>query len=64
MNNHFTEYKKLLQTFSLQEQIDEISDMIKFLANKKHIANINDNRCERIKELQHIRNNILNKIFS
>ena len=44
MNNHFTEYKKLLQTFSLQEQIDEISDMIKFLANKKHIANINGNR--------------------
>ena len=64
MNNHFTEYKKLLQTFSLQEQIDEISDMIKFLANKKHIANINDNRYERIKELKHIRNNILNKIFS
>ena len=64
MNNHFTDNKKLLQTFSLQEQIDEISDMIKFLANKKHIANINDNRYERIKELKHIRNNILNKIFS
>ena len=58
MNNHFTEYKKLLQTFSLQEQIDEISDMIKFLANKKHIANINGNRYERTKEIKHMRNNI------
>ena len=29
MRNHFTEYKTLLHTFSLEEQIDEINDMIK-----------------------------------
>ena len=44
MRNQFTQYKTLLQTFSLQEQIDEINDMIKSLVNKKHIANINDRR--------------------
>ena len=44
MYNQFTEYKKLLQTFSFQEQIDEINDIIKKLTNKKQIANIKDNR--------------------
>ena len=29
LRNQFTEYKALLQTLSLQEQIDEINDMIK-----------------------------------
>ena len=29
MRNQFTEYKTLLHTFSLEEQIDEINDMIK-----------------------------------
>ena len=38
--------------------------MIKFVANKKHIANINDNKHERIKEFIHMRNNILNKIYA
>ena len=39
MRNQLTEYKTLLQTFSLEEQIDEINNMIKSLVNKKHIAN-------------------------
>ena len=39
MRNQFTDCKTLLQTFSLEEQIDEINDMIKSLANKKHIVN-------------------------
>ena len=39
MRNQFTEYKTLQQTFSLEEQIDEINNMIKSLVNKKHIAN-------------------------
>ena len=34
MRNQFTQYKTLLQAFSLQEQIDEINDMIKSLVNK------------------------------
>ena len=29
IRNQFTEYKTLLQTFSLEEQIDEINDMIR-----------------------------------
>lgn len=36
MRNLFTEYKRLLQTFPLEEEIDEINDMIKSRANKKH----------------------------
>ena len=35
MHNQLTEYKKLLQTFWFHEQIDEVNDMIKKLANKK-----------------------------
>ena len=46
MNNQFTEYKTLLQTFSLQEQIDEIN-MIKKLDNKKHIENKKDWRYDK-----------------
>ena len=62
MRNLFTEYKTLLQTFSLEEQIDEINNMIKSLANKKHRANIKDRRYDRIKELEHMRDNIINKL--
>ena len=47
MRNQFTEYKTLLQTFSPEEQIDEINDMIKSLVNKKHIANIKDRRYDK-----------------
>ena len=54
MRNQFTEYKTLLCTFSLQEQIDDINVKIKKLVNKKHIANINDRRYDRIKELKNI----------
>ena len=62
MRNLFTDYKTLLQTFSLEEQIDEINNMIKSLANKKHRANIKDRRYDRIKELEHMRDNIINKL--
>ena len=62
MCNQFTEYKTLLQTYSFQEQIDDINDMIKKLANKKHIANIKDSRCDRIKELKHMTDNLIIKI--
>ena len=60
--NQFTEYKTLLQTFSLEEQIDEINDMIKSLPNKKDVANIKDRRYDRIKELKHMRDNIINNL--
>ena len=64
MRNQFTEYITLLQTFLLQEQIDEISDMIKKLVNKKHIANIKDRRYDRKKELKRMRDNLKNKIYA
>ena len=60
MHNQFTEYKTLLQTFSQEDRIAEINDMIKSLINKKHIANIKDRRYDRIKELKHMRDNIIN----
>ena len=62
MPNQFTEYKTLLQTFSPEEQIDEINDMIKSLVNKKLIANIKDRRYGRIKELKHMRDDIINNM--
>ena len=62
MRNQFTEYKTLLQTFSPEEQIDEINDMIKSLVNKKHIVNIKDRRYDRIKERKHMRDNIINNM--
>ena len=58
MRNQFTEYKTLLQTFPLEEQIDEINDVIRSLANKKHKANMVDRRYGRIKELKQMRDNI------
>ena len=61
MYNQFTEYKKLLQNFSFQEQI--VDDIIKKLTNKKQIANIKDNRYERIEELKHIRYNLKIKTY-
>ena len=64
MCNHFTKYKPLLQTFSLQEQIDVIYAMIKKLVNKRHIANIKDRRYDRIKELKYMREDIFNKIYA
>ena len=63
MCNQFAEYKTLLQSFSLQEQINEINVMIKKRFKKKQIANINNRRYDRIKELKHMRDNILNKIY-
>ena len=60
MRNQFTE--TLLQTFSLEKQIDEINDMIKSLDNKKHIANIKDRRYDRIKELKHMKDIIINNM--
>ena len=62
MHNQFTEYKTLLQILSLEEQLDEISNMINSLVNKKQIANIRDRRYDRIKDLKHMRNNIINNL--
>ena len=47
MCTQFTEFKTLLQAFSLEEEIDEINDMIRSLSNKKLIASIKDRRYDR-----------------
>ena len=62
MRNQFTEYKTLLQILSLEEQVHEINNIIKSLVNKKHIANIKDRRYDRIKELKHMRDNMINNL--
>ena len=61
MKNPFTDYKSLLDTFSYNEQINEINQKINEIVNNKQHANIIDRRYERIKELKHIRNNIINR---
>ena len=62
MHNSFTEYKKLLQTFTIEEQLNQINETINSLVTKKHKANIKDNRYDRIKELKHMKNIILSKV--
>ena len=62
MRNQFTEYKTLLQILPLEEQLDEINNMLESLVNKKHIANIKDRRYDRIKELKHMRDNIIDNL--
>ena len=62
MHSQFTEYKTLLQPFSLEEQVDEINDIIKSLVNKRHVANIKDRRYDRIKERKHMRDILINNM--
>ena len=62
MRSQFTEYKTLLQPFSLEEQVDEINDIIKPLVNKRHVANIKDRRYDRIKERKHMRDVLINNM--
>ena len=62
IRSQFTEYKTLLQPFSLEEQVDEINDMIKSLVNKRHVANIKDRRYDRIKERKHMRDILINNM--
>ena len=52
----------MLQILPLEEQIDKINNMIEPLVNKEHIANIKDRRYDSIKELRHMRNNIINNL--
>lgn len=55
----------LLQTDSIEDQIEDINKMITFLSNrKKHVSNIIDNRYERIKQLKHLRESLKIKLHS
>ena len=55
LRNSFTEYKNILQTFTLEEQLNQIESTIKSLQTRKHKGNIKDNRYERISELKHMK---------
>ena len=61
MRNPFTDYKSLLATFFYDEQINEINQKINELPNEKQHANIIDRQYEGIKELKHMKNNIVNR---
>ena len=63
MGNPCTDYKILLSTFSYDEQINEINQKINELLNKTQHRNMIDTRYERIKELKHMKNNIINKLY-
>ena len=63
MRNPCTDYKILLSTFSYDEQINEINQKINELLNKTQPRNMIDTRYERIKELKHMKNNIINKLY-
>ena len=49
LRNSFTEYKNILQTFTIEEQLKQIESTINSPATRKHKRNIKDNRYERIK---------------
>ena len=53
--NSFIEYKKKLNTFTLEEQLKQIDATINLLATRKYKGNIKDNRYERIRELKHMK---------
>ena len=47
--NSFIEYKKILNTFTLEEQLRQIDATINLLATRKYKGTIKDNRYERIR---------------
>ena len=62
MRNSFSDYKKLLSTFTYEEQINELNQKIYEVLNNKQGGNMVDTRYDLIKELKHMRNNIINKL--
>ena len=58
MKNPYSDYLKLLDTFTDEEKINAINIRINKLHTDKHIANIKDNRSDRIKQLKHIKNKL------
>ena len=52
----------ILRIFSYDEQINEINQTINELVNKKQHGNKIDRRYEQIKDLKHMKNNIINRL--
>ena len=62
MRNPCTDYNILLSTFAYDEQINEINQKIKELIIEKQHGNMKDTRYDWIKELKHMKNNIINRL--
>ena len=62
MRNSFTDCKILLRTFSYNKQINEINEKINDLVNKKQNGNKIDRRYKQIKDLKHMKNNVINRL--
>ena len=54
--------QNIIRNLSYDEQINEINQKIYELVNKKQHANKIDNYYEQIKELKHMKNNIINRL--
>ena len=55
LHSSFTEYKNILQTFTLEEQLNQIESTIKSLQTRKHKGYTKDNRYERAREIKHMK---------
>ena len=67
MKKQFGDFRTLLSTFSYDEQIYLINQIIyEFASNKKQHRNILDRRYDQLKELKHIKSNIIktNKLIN
>ena len=62
MRNSFIDYKKLLSTFTYEEKVNELNRKKYEILSEKHDGNMVDTRYDLVKELQHMRNNIINKL--
>ena len=62
MRNSFTDYKKLLSTFTYEEQVNELNQKIYEVLNKKQHGNMIDTCYELIKELKQMKNNMINQL--
>ena len=62
MRNSFSDYKKLLSTFTYEEQINELNQKIYEVLNKKKDGNLVDTRYKLIKELKQMKNNTINRL--
>ena len=60
MRNSFTDYKILFSTFSYDEKINEVTQKIHQLVNKKQHGNMKDTPYDRIKDLN-LKNNVVNR---
>ena len=61
MRNQFTEFKTLLKILPLEDQISEINDKIIQVRNEKCPKHLYNHAYDVIKELKHVKNNIINR---